>query len=222
MLLGRNREAFKDPEPECVIRINPKQKGMQIGRANDRSSYFAISLWIEPRESPCKIFFGLDFMPDPVVKERFQSASFHVTFGHDDPEGQHPPLKILDISSNCIGEDRDGEESSISTFSVSSDNISNETITTDTDVIGQGLHSPTAVWSLTEDASKTIKRGLDGHYRVSVRLPTTSRVWIKYYGKAVLVGGGIGPWRRVTLQSGSVEAPYRRILDLSEVVEGGM
>ncbi|KAF9000441.1 hypothetical protein BDQ17DRAFT_1359620 [Cyathus striatus] len=212
VLLGNNNKPFSDPEPNL--------KGAQIGRANDGISYFSIRLWHEPGENPQKIFFGLDFMPDPV-KERFQSARFEVSFARDDPQGQHPPLKILDMfpASTAHVDTTPYDNRSISTFSTSGVDLpSEQEIVNDTSTVvnGDGMLSPTAVWTFVEDENLKMKRGLDAHYTVSVTLPSVDRVWMKFYTKAILLGERIGPWRKVTLQSGSLEAPYKRILDLSE------
>ncbi|TFK31342.1 hypothetical protein BDQ12DRAFT_740083 [Crucibulum laeve] len=163
MLLGRNKP-FLDPEPECIIKPTQDLKGAQIGRANEGASHFAISLWNEPEESPQKVFFGLDFMPDPVEKERFESARFEVSFGHDDPQGQHPPLKILELFPTCSADlnPQTYDNSSISTFSNSSVDLVTEHVTitsTSTVVNGQGIHSPTAVWTLSDTPNDD--KGLD-------------------------------------------------------------
>lgn len=54
-----------------------------------------------------------------------------------------------------------------------------------------------------------------------VTLPTTSRVWMKFRGQAVLVGEEDSAYplkHRATLKIGTLEKPFERVLDLSEML----
>lgn len=175
-------------------------------------------MWNSETEDPNKIFFGLHFMPDPIHKARFESARFWVTFGRDDGEEEHLPLNVLELTPASAA---DTITASVDDAIDSSSIWSGEEPVrrgTATDIRGQGLHSPTAVWSFVEGTS----RGLDASYTLSVVLPTTTRVWMKFWAKAVLIRGDTIPLdlrHKVTLKTGTMEEPYQRILDLSVAME---
>ncbi|KAK0475133.1 hypothetical protein IW261DRAFT_502402 [Armillaria novae-zelandiae] len=216
-LLGGSKP-FLDTESGCVFQPTSDSNGLQIGRANQGTSYFLITMWNSETGNPNKIFFGLHFMPDPIHKARFESARFWVTFGRDDGEEEHLPLNVLELTP----------ASAADTITASPDDATDSSsiwsgeepvrLGTATDIRGQGLHSPTAVWSLVEGTS----RGLDASYTLSVGLPTTTRVWMKFWAKAVLIRGDTIPLdlrHKVTLKTGTMEEPYQRILDLSVAME---
>lgn len=216
-LLGGSKPFF-DTESGCVFQPTSESNGLQIGRANQGTSYFLITMWNSETENPNKIFFGLHFMPDPIHKARFESARFWVTFGHDDGEEGHLPLNVLELApASAVDTIIASPDDAIDSSSIWS---GGEPVRrgTATDIRGQGLHSPTAVWSLVEGTS----RGLDASYTLSVVLPTTTRVWMKFWAKAVLIRGDTIPLdlrHKVTLKTGTMEEPYQRILDLSVAME---
>ena len=213
------RKPFDDLEPKCVIKpiSTEHETQTQIGRATRGEAYFAVYLWNKPTESPGKIFFRLDFH-DGTKKDRFQSAMFQVTFGYHDADKTHLPINIKDMFPTSAEQlvshaefDADlGIDLESDSASTKSQERANEVF-----ISAQGRHSPTATWNFVEAAD----RGLDAHYLVSVSLPTTSKIWMKFYGKAVHIRGGLtlGSGRAI-IQVGSLEKPYERILDLSEVI----
>ncbi|KAK0446542.1 uncharacterized protein EV420DRAFT_893043 [Desarmillaria tabescens] len=222
-LLGGSKP-FLDTESGCVFQPTPESNGLQIGRANQGTSYFLITMWNSENEDPNKIFFGLHFMPDPIHKARFESARFWVTFGRDDGDEEHLPLNVLELAptsaADTITASPDSDVMGSTEFDNSSIWSGEEAIRrgTPTDIRGQGLHSPTAVWSFVEGTS----RGLDASYTLSVVLPTTTRVWMKFWAKAVLIRGDTIPLdlrHKMTLKTGTMEEPYQRILDLSVAME---
>jgi len=175
---------------------------------------------------PEKVCFEINFIPDPTEKARFESAMFQVTFGRDGGEKNHAPLTLLDVfprtaddlisrtffsayaegdSSNKIHDDEPPPTSSREGVL----RIYGGKITT---ISGQGVHSPTATWNFVEGDT----HGLGANYKLWVRLPSTSRVWMKLYAKAVLVKPE-GLRKRVTLQAGSLDEQYERRLDLRGV-----
>lgn len=164
-------------------------------------------------------------MPDPSERARFESALFSVSFGHDDAEEQHPPINILDLTPLNTS-----ETTSRTFFSA------NEPLQDDPDaevdvlnkgtatlVYGRGIKTATAVWTFEESEEGQARQGLDAHYTLSVTLPETRRVWMKFWGKAVLVRSDnsmLGALRRpVTLKAGTMETPYTRVLDLSVAIQ---
>ncbi|EKM50734.1 uncharacterized protein PHACADRAFT_264193 [Phanerochaete carnosa HHB-10118-sp] len=237
ILFHKNKKAFSDLEPNCVFRPTDQDRGILIGRANDEASYFDIILWNAPHEDPGRVYFNLDFMPDPVKKARFESVLFSVTFGQDSEGGKHTPLAIKDLfptdSDDAASRpllapqvDEISSEQAVlddgSSFvsSLDEDRRSDASVTA-TVIRGQGLHSPTAVWNITEGKTSSNRLGLDAHYSMYITLPTSSTVWMKFWAKAVLVSGdqvGLGLKHRATLQIGTAEKPYERVLDLSEVL----
>ncbi|EKM50816.1 uncharacterized protein PHACADRAFT_213679 [Phanerochaete carnosa HHB-10118-sp] len=234
----KNRKAFSDLEPGCVFRPTEDDHGILIGRANEDTSYFDIILWTDPEESPGRVYFSIDFMPDPLRRARFESAMFAVAFGEDSREDRRPPLTIRDLfpidaedmarrplRPHLLDEQVDEPEpmNDAPSFVSSLDERTSGTWTS-TVIRGQGIHSPTAVWNLcVDDASSVRPGGLDAHYNMYVTLPTTSRVWMKFWGKAVLVRGedsALPLKHRATLKIGTLEKPFERVLDLSEVLKG--
>ncbi|KDR68300.1 hypothetical protein GALMADRAFT_1049939 [Galerina marginata CBS 339.88] len=216
-LFSARRKFFNDLEPRCVIKPTAAEYETHtpIGRANQGDAHFAVYLWNKPTESPGKIFFGLDFINNGANKDRFKSAMFQVTFGYHDADKTHLPINIEDIFPSSAEQLVSHTEFDADLgIDLESDSVS----TTSQDlafISGQGRHSPTATWNFVE----AIGGGLDAHYLVSVTLPTTSKIWMKLYGKAVHVRGGLtlGSGRAI-IHVGSLEKPYERILDLSEVI----
>jgi hypothetical protein len=214
------RKPFDDLEPGCVIKpiSTEHETHTQIGRANRGESYFAVYLWNKPMESPGKIFFGLDFINDGTKKDRFQSAMFQVTFGYHDADKTHLPINLKDMfptsAEQLVSHTEFDADLGIDLESDSASTRSQERVN-EVFISGQGRHSPTATWNFVE----AIDGGLNAHYLVSVSLPTTNKIWMKFYGKAVHVRGGLtlGTGRAI-IQVGSLEKPYERILDLSEVI----
>jgi len=227
LILPRNRRAFKDLEPNCVFQPTEEDPGILIGRANEAASYFDILLWNSPQDYPGKVYFSIDFMPDTTKDERFESAMFWVTFGQDSVDSDHHPITIQDlyptdeedmIEREIFSGQTDqghGYQNIVSSFDGS--HLAGGR-TTSTIIRGHGINSPTAVWSLSLDSDATARRELDAQYDLSVTLPNTSRVWIQFWGKAVLVRGEEGR-HRTTLKIGTMENPYERILDLSVVLK---
>jgi hypothetical protein len=216
-LFSARRKFFGDLEPRCVIKPTAAEHEThtQIGRANQGEAYFAVYLWNKPTESPGKVFFGLDFVNNGTNKDRFKSAMFQVTFGYHDADKTHLPINIEDIFPSSA-EQLVSHTEFDADLGIDLESDSASTTSQDLAFIsGQGRHSPTATWNFVE----AIGGGLDARYLVSVSLPTTSKIWMKFYGKAVHVRGGLtlGGGRAI-IQVGSLEKPYERILDLSEVI----
>jgi len=236
----RSKVTFSDLEPNCVFQPTVEDLGIQIGRANDGASYFAIILWNSPYDDPGRICFTVDFMPDPVEKARFESAMFWVTFGRTSTsdDGHHPPLNIQDI---CPTDEMDqhstitwrseldkappaAEPLDDSSSIYSPDAPPTPTAFSSTEIRGQGLRSPTASWNFTESKNDVARRGLDAHYDLFISLQSSDKVWMKFWGKAVLIRGpdsGLGITKRAMLKIGSMEAPFERILDLSVALKEG-
>lgn len=236
LLFNKQKKTFTDLEPNCVFRPTDDERGILIGRANDDASYFDIILWNAPHEDPGRVYFSLDFMPDPVKRARFESVLFSVTFGQDSSDGKHIPLAIKDLfptdaedaaarrllalPAEGISSEPTPLDDDASFVSSLDDSASRVPVTTSV-IRGQGLHSATAVWNITEDETSTSRPGLDAQYNMYITLPTSSKVWMKFWAKAVLVSGdqvGLGLKHRSTLRIGMAEKPYERILDLSEVL----
>ena len=223
---------FSDLEPQCVWQPTLEDNGLQIGRANEGVSYFAIIMWISPHDDHGKICFSIDFMPDPVAKVRFESAMFSVTFSEDpNKDGHSIPLNVRDMFPKYEEEvasynidhdeqmpDNDEPADDYSLYSFTDENQAPR----DSEggalwhVKGQGLHSPTAVWSFTEDQTTTVRRGLDAHYKLFVSLPARNTISMKFWGKAALVkGNSLLALNKWTSKIGSKEAPYERSLGLN-------
>ncbi|KAK7059169.1 hypothetical protein VNI00_001796 [Paramarasmius palmivorus] len=234
-LMLPNRRTFKDLEPNCVFQPTEDDPGILIGRANEGASYFDILLWNSPQDQPGKVYFSIDFMPDPTKEERFESAMFSVAFGEDSVDGEHYPLMIQDLypkdeydmlergifnTERFEEQDPNFADDASSAFSSVDANRTPRGRATSTVVRGHGIHSQTAAWSLSLDSDMTTRRELDAQYDMYVTLPSTNRVWIQFWGKAVLVKGDGGK-HRSTLKIGSMDKPYERILDLSVVLRHG-
>ncbi|KAK0207851.1 hypothetical protein DFS33DRAFT_1271251 [Desarmillaria ectypa] len=180
-------------------------------------------MWTSEFDDLNKIFFGLDFVPDPIHKARFESAIFWVTFGRDDGEQDHLPLNISTLSpANALDTiAASPDESVLSIDDDSWNSCSSEGSVhqgTATKIHAQGLHSPTATWSFGGGTG----RGLEASYTLSVVLPTTTRVWMEFWAKAVLIRGDtmlLDPRHKITLETGTKDKPYQRILDLSIAIE---
>jgi len=224
-LFSARRKPFDDLEPGCVIKpISAEHEARtQIGRANRGEAHFVVYLWNKPAESPGKIFFGLEFINDGTKKDRFQSAMFQVSFGYHDADKTHLPINLKDVfptsAEQLVSHTEFDADLGIDLESDSASTRSQEGLKraeggNEAFISGQGRHSPTATWNFVEATDE----GLNEHYLVSVTLPTTSKIWMTFYGKAVHIRGGLMGGGRVIIQVGSLEKPYERILDLSEVI----
>ncbi|KAJ3509642.1 hypothetical protein NLJ89_g5110 [Agrocybe chaxingu] len=225
-IFSNRKEPFNDLEPKCIIRPKAanRETRTQIARANEGKAHFAVYLWNKPMEAPGKVFFRLDFMNDGPAEDRFESAMFQVTFGHDDSDETRLPIKIADIFPTSA-EQLVSHTVFDADLGIDVENLDTSTGSGDTDearrkegafISGQGQHSPTATWNFVEADGQ----GLDARYTLSVTLPVTNKIWMKFYGKAVHIRGrGLALGRkRVIIQVGSLEKPYERILDLTEVI----
>lgn len=231
ILFSKNKKTFSDLEPNCVFRPTDEDHGILIGRANDDASYFDIILWNAPHQDPGRVYFSLDFMPDPVKNARFESVMFSVTFGKDSEDDERIPLAIKDlfpvdsddvVSRPLLPSETHVLDDDASYVSSLDDERSSDVSGTSTVIRGQGVHSPTAVWNISEAKATSSRAGLDAHYSMYITLPASSRVWMKFWAKAVLVSGeqvGLGLRHRATLRIGTAEKPYERVLDLSEVLK---
>jgi len=210
-----------------------KDDRLRIGKASDGLSEFVITFWNDPRR-PNKIFFDVVFMPDPTDSARFESAMVSFTFGTHTRDGKRLPLKIRDISPIAANvaptvrheEDvekpqrADDETSLFSSFSAEPES-EGMTIPGTTQVRGQGIDTPTALWTFEENKALANVRGLIANHELSVTLPDTRNIWITFWAKAVLERQSSFWKRKVTLQLGSAKSPYERIVDLSrELVRG--
>jgi len=149
---------------------------------------------------------------------------FQVTFGHHDADKTHLPINLKDIfptsAEQLVSHTEFDADLGIDLESDSASTRSQESFkraegVNEAFISGQGRHSPTATWNFVE----AIDGGLNAHYLVSVTIPTTSKIWMKFYGKAVHVQGGLTlDSGRAIIQVGSLESQYERILDLSEVI----
>ena len=238
ILFTKNRKAFSDLEPGCVFKPTEDDHGVLIGRANDEASYFDIIMWNAPHNTEGRVYFSIDFMPDPVKKARFESALFSVTFGSDSENNKHTPLAIKDLypvdaedmatrslfTEQLTGDpEGDAVVDDASSFVSSLDSVSTHGGPSTTTVVrGQGLHSPTAVWNFSLEKGASSRYGLDSHFDVYATVPTTGRVWMKLWAKAVLVTGddtALSLKRTTTLKIGTMEQPYERVLDLQNMIQ---
>lgn len=238
ILFTKNRKAFSDLEPGCVFKPTEDDQGVLIGRANDDASYFDLILWNVPHNTEGKVYFSIDFMPDPVKKARFESAMFSVTFGSDSGDGKHTPMMIRDLypvnaedmvvrpllTSQLV--DAPGAEEGVDDAASFVSSLDSVTTTggssTSTVMTGQGLHSPTAVWNISAEKGAMARYGLETHYDMYAAVSTTGRVWMKFWAKAVLVSGdetGLSLKRTTTLKIGTMEQSYERVLDLRDMIE---
>ncbi|CAL1703847.1 unnamed protein product [Somion occarium] len=231
LIFPKNRKAFVDLEPNCVFQPTEGDNGILIGRANDDASYFDIILWNSPQDNPGKVYFSIDFMPDPVKKARFESAVFQVTVAEDSADESHSPLTIHDLyptdeddmvdRSVFMSGPEDGdavpEDDALSVFSSIYEGSRPRGRNTTTTVRGHGINSPTAAWTFTVRDSPSARYGLAAHYDMYITLPTTKRVWLQFTSKAVLVKGEERK-HKTTLRIGTIEKPYERIMDLSAVL----
>lgn len=213
-----------DPERNCVFSPSSDRSGLPIGRANEGDSYFSITLELAVDEDPGKICFRVGFVADPTVKARFRTAVFSATFGYDDDDGVHHDLIIRDLfPKNELGSASEvqfgaqtegniglavGAQHASVTGGTRMAKSAQYTRKTWSKATGQGQHSPTAFWTFEEDPGAAGQHGLDTQYDLFVRIPPTEALWIKCWGKAVLVEGR----NKRELKLGSKEEPFERIL----------
>ena len=197
--------------------------------AKDGLSKFVITLRNDPQH-PNKINFDVSFLLDPAERCRFESAMISITFGTYAPHEERVPLDILELSpikairTPTVQRDSDVErpespsyESSISS-SVHGPDSEDDMVPGATQVRGHGIGTPTALWTFVEDKTQVNLRGLIANQELSVTLPHTLTFWMTFWAKAVLESRGPLGWKsKTTLQLGSSEAPYERIIDLSKL-----
>ncbi|CAA7263950.1 unnamed protein product [Cyclocybe aegerita] len=221
-IFSNRKEPFNDLEPKCIIRPKAanRETRTQIARANEGKAHFTVYVWNKPVEAPGKVFFRLDFMNEGPAEDRFESAMFQVTFGHDDTDDTRFPIKIADVfptsAEQLVSHTVFDADLGIDASMGSEEDADEARRKEETFISGQGQHSPTATWNFVEADGQ----GLDSQYTLSVTLPVTNKIWMKFYGKAVHIRGrGLALGRkRVIIQVGSLEKPYERILDLTEVI----
>ncbi|CAA7263949.1 unnamed protein product [Cyclocybe aegerita] len=238
--LVASTDFFQDPEYNCVVPAEVAREGIQLGRANEGGSYFGITLRPQTFETHLKLSFAVQFGPDRTEKARFVSSYLSFTFGYNDANGREHSLKIKDIfpkdykgdptvvhTDNSLGGGMAlsigaGAVASITTEGKGSRDTHFSRVTAPR-VRGSGQYSDTATWTFEEDDGEAGRHGLDSEYVLEATLGGASIVlqdiWLRFWGKAVLVlGGGHKPGSKQTLQIGSRENPFRRVLDLSRHV----
>jgi hypothetical protein len=113
--------------------------------------------------------------------------------------------------------ERPSDEISISS-SISGPDSDEEIVLGATQVLGHGKGTPTAVWTFVEDKTPVNLRGLIANQELSVTLPPTRAFWMTFWARAMLESRGPLGWKsKTTLQLGSAEAPFERIIDLSKL-----
>ena len=226
---GKRSKRVPDPERNCVHAPESRDNQLRIGMAKDGLSKFVITLRNDPQH-PNKINFDVSFLLDPAERCRFESAMISITFGTYAPHEERVPLDILDLSpikairTPTVQRDSDVErpespsyESSISS-SVRGPDSEDDMVPGATQVRGHGIGTPTALWTFVEDKTQVNLRGLIANQELSVTLPHTLTFWMTFWAKAVLESRGPLGWKsKTTLQLGSSEAPYERIIDLSKL-----
>lgn len=225
---------FYDPEADSVVGAKAARGGIQLGRANQGSSHFSVTLRPQTFENDLKIPFCLQFGPDRTENARFISAHLSFTFGYCDVNGKQHSLILKDIfpkdhkgESTVVqkGTSLEGGMSAgigLGPASVSSEGKmnrnSNFSHVTSPRERGTGGNTDTAIWEFEEDSGEAGRNGLDSEYELEaiLHLPSTTLkdIRIRYWGKAVLVRGHRHrPGNKPTLWIGSKEKPFRRTLD---------
>jgi len=230
---------FYDPESDGVVITKAAQGGLQLGRANEGSSHFSVTLRPQTFENDLKIPFGVHFGPDRTENARFVSAHLSFTFGYCDGNGQQHSLTLKGI----FPKDQKGESTvvhkgttleggvsvavgygpaSVTTEGRMSDDSKFSRVTAPR-VKGTGVFTDTATWTFEEDSGEAGRNGLESEYELEAILPVPSTalqdIRIRFWGRAILTyGHGHRPGSKQTLQIGSKERPFRRTLDLHKYV----
>jgi hypothetical protein len=159
------------------------------------------------------------------------SAIFRVKFGHYRNDGDPQPLTIRDL----FPKDEKGDATEVHWGRGSQGNVQlsvghsgaslggggamsknlEYTRKTTPRVRGHGVHSSTAEWTFQEDEGHAGRDGLNSQYDLCVTLPeTANNIWMEFWCKAVLVKEE-GWGKRVILEMGTPEQPYKRNVDLN-------